>query len=365
VKLPEPIVIDPQDPQVESLAADLHANSGIYLIRMHSAQPHLSSCAFLRARVRRLLSSRQRVIHALSAIECWPTASRLEAWLLLLALAQRLFPRDFEEKLRLRLPWFVSLSSDDRFPRLVTTHRLPGNQQHLYGPFATKDGAHAYEEAVSGLFQIRKCADPLIPSTDHPGCIYGEMNQCLRPCQLAVSGEEYVSETTRVAEFLSTNGTSTRTSLVLARERASEDMDFEMAAQIHKRLERLESAMGVREDLVTDASSLTGVALTHSLVPSSVRLWPMKNGIWLDPIDLNIPLQTGGTRSLDAVVRDALHPAFSADAPGEDPLPHMAILLRWYRSSWRDGEWFPSVRGKGISYRKLVGGISRLMRQHP
>src|SRR5207244_6958620 len=62
------------------------------------------------------------------------------------------------------------------------------------------------------LFQLRRCEDNLAPSPEHPGCIYGEMNKCLRPCQQVVSIEEYRGEAHRVEEFIRTDGASLRES---------------------------------------------------------------------------------------------------------------------------------------------------------
>jgi hypothetical protein len=38
---------------------------------------------------------------------------------------------------------------------------------------------------------------------------------------------------------------------------------------------------------------------------------------------------------------------------------HLALLARWYYSSWRDGEWFMFPDWDRIPYRKLVRAISR------
>jgi hypothetical protein len=38
---------------------------------------------------------------------------------------------------------------------------------------------------------------------------------------------------------------------------------------------------------------------------------------------------------------------------------HLAILARWFYSSWRDGQWIRFESLDRISYRKLVGAISR------
>jgi hypothetical protein len=39
---------------------------------------------------------------------------------------------------------------------------------------------------------------------------------------------------------------------------------------------------------------------------------------------------------------------------------YLALLARWYYSSWRDGEWLPFESYDDIPYRKLVNAVSRV-----
>ena len=55
------------------------------------------------------------------------------------------------------------------------------------GRFEPRGAAELFENQFLDLFQIRRCQENLEPSPQHPGCIYGEMNRCLRPCQQVVS----------------------------------------------------------------------------------------------------------------------------------------------------------------------------------
>ena len=68
---------------------------------------------------------------------------------------------------------------------------------------------------------MRRCQENLEPSPQHPGCIYGEMNMCLRPCQQVVSREEYMSEVQRVEEFLTGDGAALISVASAARDRLS------------------------------------------------------------------------------------------------------------------------------------------------
>ncbi len=77
-----------------------------------------------------------------------------------------------------------------------------------------------------------------MPSLEHPGCIYGEMNKCLRPCQRAVSQDEYAHEAARFEQFLRTGGQSLIDPAETARDRASAAMQFEEAENWHQRAEK-------------------------------------------------------------------------------------------------------------------------------
>src|SRR5690349_4125413 len=139
----------------------------------------------------------------LHAVECWPTGSKLETSLIMYRLTKTYFPSDYLFRLRLRMPWLVGIAEADPFPRLAVGNRIPRSRAAQFGPFPNRDVAQYYQEQVLGLFQIRRCTEVLSPAAEHPGCIYGEMNQCLRPCQCAVTTQEYGSEVRRVSDFLS------------------------------------------------------------------------------------------------------------------------------------------------------------------
>jgi excinuclease UvrABC nuclease subunit len=295
-------------------------------------------------------------------VNCWPTGSKLETNILLLHLARDLYPNDYSKRLRLRMPWFVGMGDGDDYPRAMVMNRIVRGGQSVYGPFPSRDAAQRYEEELLGLFQLRRCPGKLAPAADHPGCIYGEMNLCMRPCQLAVSQEEYLSEARRLADFLSTNGRATISALTIARERASEQMDFEQAAQIHNRIERTRAVSALRDDVVADTRRFRGVALTRSAHQRTLSLWLMFDGFWQGHIALEFPEEQERTKTLDREIREKLEEALRDPLADGRRTEHLAIFARWYFSSWRDGQWF-SFRGlDDLNYRKLVREISNLLK---
>lgn len=368
VKLPAPITLVPAAPDLKERIAGLPASAGIYALMPEGSVPHLGSSANLQRRLMRLLVSSpaarpgglEALREKLASVNCWPVGSRLESSLLLYQLARCHYRADYLKRLRLRTPWFVGLTSKDRFARLEVVSRLSKTGSSAFGPFLSRDAADAYAQQVLQLFQIRRCTDILAPHSDHPGCVYGEMSQCLRPCQCAVTAEEYASEAGRVAEFLATNGRSTFASLSVARDRASSQMDFEQAAQIHKRIEKANSAIALRDSVIDNVEQFNGVALTPGIGTLQFGLWPMLGGLWQDPISMDFSAEEHQARSLDQQIRELITGSLAVPRTTGNRLEELAIFSRWYYSSWRDGQWFAFRSLSDLNYRKIVRQISKM-----
>lgn len=344
--------------------ASLPGGPAVYLIHPRQGQPYLGRTNILRRRITRLFA-KWKLAEIGERVDYWLTASRLEQWLLSYALARRVFPDDYERLLRLPKPSYVKLVLANPFARTQVSARLAGSQNVFFGPFAARAAADQFEAQFLDLFQLRRCQEDLAPSPDHPGCIYGEMRRCLRPCQLAVTPEEYASEAARMAEFLATRGRATLDRTALQRDRASQELEFEQAAQLHTRHERIEAVVRSAGELAADSARLSGVAVTPSIEPETVMLWFLREGCWLAPVRFSLAAAEAGGKpaSLDARLREiaaALPRPTATLAARQD---HLALLAKWFYSSWRDGEWLTIDRFDApLPYRKLVNAIHRVVR---
>jgi excinuclease UvrABC nuclease subunit len=330
----------------------------VFLLWASEGKPYLARTALLKRRLKRLISDRDRVSRLLNLrgiaerIEYWPMGSRLESSLLHLELAQTHFPEDWGRITRLRPPAFVRLTVDNPFPRTMITTRL--GRGLFYGPFASRAAAERFDGELLDLFQIRRCEENLVPSPEHPGCIYGEMARCLRPCQEAASVEEYRSESARVEQFFRTNGASLLETAEAARDRASGEMQFEAAARLHQRVEKIMEVRGLGGELARSIEKLNGVAVVRAPYLGAVDLLFLLGGRWQEGV--RFPLGDAG-ESMDRRLRE-LTDALPAGGPPN--MEHLAILTRWHGSSWRDGEWLGFDGVEKIPYRKLVNAIGRV-----
>jgi excinuclease UvrABC nuclease subunit len=189
------------------------------------------------------------------------------------------------------------------------------------------------------------------------------MGMCLRPCQQVVGPEEYRYEVERVEHFLRSSGDSLVESIAKSRDRFSEEMMFEEAARQHKRLEKVQEVLKLRDELARALDRLYGVAVTASLEPNTVLLWPIRAGHWLRSRPFSFEITEGKPVSLDRKLRELfleLEMTVEKAQSVREQQEYLALLARWFYASWRDGEWIPCESFAAVPYRKLVNAISRV-----
>ncbi|MFN7998711.1 MAG: hypothetical protein U0Q18_34125 [Bryobacteraceae bacterium] len=346
-------------------------NPAVFLLWPREGDPYLARTNLLRRRLLRLLKEREKpsrllnLRHTVRRIEYQLTGSAFESSVRMYELARRHFPKTYLDLLKLRMPTYVKLVLGNEFPRSQLTTHL-GRPPALYcGPFRSRASAEKFDAQVLDLFQMRRCQEDLVPSPEHPGCIYGEMAMCLRPCQEVVGRDEYLHEVGRVVEFFKSDGNSLLETIAHSRDRLSEEMMFEEAARQHRRYEKVQEVLKLRDDLARDIDRLHGIAITASIAPNAVELWIVRDGYWQPPRRLSFEVQEGKPVSLDGKLRELLSAPPGPPLTVRDRQEYLALLARWFYSSWRDGEWLAIDSFDHIPYRKLVHAVNRCsLQQH-
>ena len=131
------------------------------------------------------------------------------------------------------------------------------------------------------LFKMRRCTDDLNPDPAFPGCIYSEMKMCLAPCFKGCTDEEYAAEVGRVQQYFASGGQSLVREIERQRDEASANLDFEGAAALHVRLEKVKAAVSQLPEIVRRLDDLNGVMVQPSAESESVELFKIVAGTHL------------------------------------------------------------------------------------
>ena len=346
----------------------------VFLLRGHDPQsePYVSKTANLRRRLQRLLgapaehSKKLNLRDRVRWIEYSPTGSDFESRFLLYQVLRSAFPKTYGNRLRLRFAPLVKLHLENQFPRASVTTRLGrlGGRNVYYGPFPARTAAETFASDSLDFFKMRRCVDDLHPDPEFPGCIYSEMKMCLAPCFKGCSDEEYLAEVSRVQAYFDTSGHSLVREISLQRDTASANLDFENAAALHVRLDKLKPVLSQLPEVVHRIDRLSGVMVQQSAVPQSVNFFRIDAGHISSPMSFAIQsAEHAKSQSMESRVQEALA-AFPAAIAGTtlETMEHLALLKRWYYRSTRVGEIF-FVNEKGeLPMRRLVRGVARVYR---
>ena len=356
------------------LWATIPASPAVFLLRGDDPQsePYASKTANLRRRLERLLgppterSKKLNLRDRVRWIEYSPTGSDFESGFLLYWLLRSTFPKTYSNRLRLRFAPLVKLHLENEFPRASITTRLGRltARNIYYGPFPSRTVAEKFASDSLDFFKMRRCVDDLHPDPKFPGCIYSEMKMCLAPCFKGCSDEEYHAEVTRVQAYFDTGGESLVREISLQRDAASANLEFENAASLHARLDKLKPTLSQLPEIVHRIDRLAGMMVQRSASPESVNFFRIDAGHISGPLTFAIQsAEHTKSQSMESRVQEALA-SLPAPAPSTtlETMEHLALLKRWYYRSSRIGEIF-FVDEKGtLPMRRVVRGISRVYR---
>jgi len=334
-----------------------------------SAEPLFIRTQDLRRRLQRLLgpidpSSKRLNLRAFTkSIRYRLTPSPFEQTFAYYQQAKVLFPQRYRDMLRMRPPAVLKVNLRNAYPRCYATRKIPLNSNGepsggiYYGPFSSRKSADAFAERVLDLFKVRRCQIKIRRDPTFPGCIYSEMKMCLAPCFAGCTQEEYNAEVQRLVVFLETGGSSLRNNLQAERQRASEDLAYEKAALLHKKIDKLDVALRGQPELPRRLQDLNAVIFQRGLAEQSVAVYEVRGGRIAEPFELSFSVQADEASSGEQFLREQLEN--SAPLLAADLSEHLWLLARWFYSNPRQGEIF--FQGKSWPYRRMMRACARLL----
>ncbi|HEV2113716.1 MAG TPA: excinuclease ABC subunit C [Terriglobales bacterium] len=374
--------------RAETILAEIPAAPAVFVLRgERGSEPYVSKSADLRRRLTRLLgppeegSKRLNLRQRCRSIEYQPSGSDFESAFLLYRVLRAEFPKTYRERLKLRFAPLIKLNLENPYPRAYVTRRIAklGSRSRYYGPFPSRAAAEKFLNDALDFFKMRRCDFDLDPDPAFPGCMYSEMKMCLAPCFKGCTDEQYAAEVTRVQEFFESSGRSLLQELSTEREHASGRLEFEQAAAIHARAEKIHSILGAATlpEIVHPIGSLNAVIVQRGPELNAVQLFNVAGGMVSAPqafrVEQNLQASLAGAakedsekrtpRSMESRISEALEGIASPVPQSATELnENLALLKRWYYRSRRAGEIFFAEKTGALPLRRIVRGVGRVLK---
>jgi excinuclease ABC subunit C len=173
-----------------------------------------------------------------------PCSSEVDALLRENRLIKDIQPR-FNERMKDGKSFpFLQITTDEDFPRVAITRRPRQHGARLIGPFTSPSELRRALPLMQRVFKFRTCKLD-ISETDRQvkhfrPCLLHSIKQCSAPCAGLVSKKDYASQIRRLRFFLDSKGQKLRGELQREMMRASQQLQYERAAELRDELAALE-----------------------------------------------------------------------------------------------------------------------------
>jgi excinuclease ABC subunit C len=259
-------------PHIRDILDNLPTRPGVYLMKGRDGQViYVGKAVNLRSRVRSYFhvsatrgwqnEKTARLVRDVFDIEIIVTDTELDALLTEVGLIKVHRPRyNVRFKDDKRYP-YIRVTWAEPFPRIETTRRMEQDGSRYFGPYTSAWAVHQTLDVLRKAFPYLTC-DREITGQDERACLYYDIKLCGGPCIGAVSQDEYRATIRGLMDFLNGRSDEIVRQLLAEMQAASDNLEFERAAQLRDRLIAIEqvverqkvvSAVNVNQDVLAFA----------------------------------------------------------------------------------------------------------------
>jgi len=246
---------------------------------------------------------------------------------------------------------YIHLSSDQEFPRLSFHRGARGKSGHYYGPYASAGATRETLNQLQKLFRVRQCQDGFFANRSRP-CLQYQIKRCTAPCVGQVNARDYAEDVRHARMFLEGRSDAMIAELARRMDRASRDLDFEMAARYRDQIQSLRRVQehqyisGARGNVdVIAACRRKGLGVLEIIV--------IRNGQSLG--SRTITPRHGATAST-AQLLAAFLPQYYLAARNQRPIPAEILISETIEDTSMLAQVFSEQAGRKVRIRHRVRG---------
>ncbi len=241
--------------------------------------------------------------------------------------------------------WAFIRLTREAAPRLQAVREVAPDGALYHGPFFGPDRVRTVVREVSDLLQLRDCAkdmplryadqmDLFGMRDDEPLCMRGSVGRCLSPCAGRCTRAEYIDRAELALRFLRGEADTPLGILQSRMEAAAARLQFEYAASLRDRMQRLEE---MRQELAALRSTIESLSFVYTVPGWSGedRSYVIRRGLVL--AESPAPATGPEREALAARARRLLRSGSASGGIGAAQATEILLVARWFRT--RPAEW--------------------------
>ena len=209
-------------------------------------------------------------------VETFTTKNEVEALLLEQSLIKENKPR-FNILLRDDKTYpYIYFSLDHEYPGVYSKRTKKSVDKKYFGPFVSSEAVKKSIKEIQKIFKVRNCSDNTFANRTRP-CIEFQMKRCSAPCVQKINKVDYFEDISSAKLFLTSSDTKTVERLTGKIDKAVSRLDFEKAAEIRDRLNRL-NLLKEEQSVVTLANDVDIFSVSSEMSYLGISIIVVRNG---------------------------------------------------------------------------------------
>jgi DNA polymerase III subunit epsilon len=330
-------------------ASNAPTTPGVYLMRAKDHRVlYVGKAKNLRSRIRSYYSQplgytrkMDGLLQSIDHIETIETGSELAALLLEAQLIARYRPQ-FNRQMRTSDNYpYIRVDTANPWPRVNLVKEVAEDGATYYGPYRSSRAARATVDALNDIFPLRSCSRSFKNSRSYGSpCTDLDFGRCLGPCTGQADRDEYFGYVREVIAFLDGDVDPVLDRLHQHLEKAAERLDFERAARLRNRIERV-TDLSNSQRVLNDAVNTQQVAIVlpggdpenrEIMLTRYGRVWSRRDFVLDEPTH---QIAADLERSWKRAQR------LASSTVMQHELDSVQILARWVRKNWEHPSIIP------------------------
>ena len=313
---------------------------GVYI--MKDAKGHvvyIGKAVSLKSRVRSYFQKgakdekTEALVRTITDLETIVTHTELEALILEATLIKKHRPR-FNIILRDDKNYpYLRFDLKSEFPRLDVVRRLKKDGATYYGPYVPAGGMWELLSLIRRTFPLATCKKEFRADKPERPCVQHQIGRCMAPCSAESDQSAYRDMAGQVRLFIEGKNRDLLDMLKKRMEEASEQMEYERAAELRDRIAKIEGAFEKQKVISPGFEDQDVIGIASEGGHADIQVLFIRNGMLIGRKDFYIAA-VYGTGNED-VLADFVHQFYAKEmiVPAEVLLP-FDILDREIFENW-------------------------------
>ena len=238
---------------------------------------------------------------------------------------------------------YIKVTVGETFPRVMFSRQMKKDRSRYFGPYTSAGAVKDTIDLINKIYGLRTCNRKLPRDIGlDRACLNYHIHKCDAPCQGYITPEEYTDKVSGVLEFLNGNYTPVIKMLTEKMEQASEELEFEKAAEYRNLLSSVKQVAQKQKITNADGEDKDIIALANDDTDAVVQVFFIRGGKLIGRDHFHV--RVGTEQSEDNILNNFVKQFYS----GTPFIPREIMLQKKIEDMEILEQWLSEKRGRKV-----------------